>query len=115
MTGRGRPFQKGQSGNPLGRPRGCRNKYNRSLAVALSDDYSKHGAEVIERLRKKSPITYLKFVLRVAQLEISMAQDKDRYVDLGRVIGGADEGIEDTDWVAESRSRTSSIAPKRTR
>jgi hypothetical protein len=34
---RGRPFTKGQSGNPAGRPRGCRDKGNRAAEAYLDN------------------------------------------------------------------------------
>ena len=42
--GRGRPFQKGQSGNPLGRRVGCRNKTTIAAAALLAG-----GAEALTR------------------------------------------------------------------
>ncbi len=35
---RGRPFAKGASGNPLGRPRGCRDKPNRAAELLLDGE-----------------------------------------------------------------------------
>jgi hypothetical protein len=36
--GRGRPFAKGASGNPAGRPRGCRDKPNRAAELLLDGE-----------------------------------------------------------------------------
>ena len=35
---RGRPFEKGHSGNPKGRPRGCRNRSNRAAQLLLQGE-----------------------------------------------------------------------------
>jgi len=36
--GRGRPFQKGQSGNPVGRPRGSTNRATRAAELVLDGE-----------------------------------------------------------------------------
>src|SRR5437879_5723829 len=43
--GRGRPFTKGQSGNPAGRPRGCRDKGNRAAESYLDS----HSEALLQR------------------------------------------------------------------
>jgi hypothetical protein len=51
-------------GNP-GRPRGSRNKLGEHFIAALCADFEKHGAKVIERVRKKDPAVYLRVIARI--------------------------------------------------
>jgi len=55
---RGR-WQPGQSGNPAGRPRGSGHVIDEELKRAFAADVHKHGASVIERVRKNEPAKYL--------------------------------------------------------
>ena len=52
----GRPFKKGQSGNPSGRP-----KQSQPIKEAIQADYEKHGHNVIERLRTERLDLYLAY------------------------------------------------------
>jgi hypothetical protein len=47
---RGRPFQPGQSGNPLGKPRGARNRLTRALEALIDDQ----GEALIARAVQKA-------------------------------------------------------------
>jgi hypothetical protein len=55
-------FKPGQSGNPLGRPKGSRNKVSEKLLEALAIDFDAHGQNVIETVRAEKPHEYLKIV-----------------------------------------------------
>jgi hypothetical protein len=56
------PFRAGQSGNPLGRPRGARDKLGSAFVHALAQDFDVHGAKVIAKVRRDRPHDYLKIV-----------------------------------------------------
>ncbi|SRR6266404_2659259 len=60
--GRGRPFQKGQSGNPAGKPRGCRSKAA-LLAEALLDGEAEKVVRKAIELALKGDVTALRIVL----------------------------------------------------
>jgi hypothetical protein len=45
---RGRPFAKGQSGNPAGRPRGCRDKVNRAAELLLDGEAAALTRKAVE-------------------------------------------------------------------
>jgi hypothetical protein len=62
---RGRPFRKGQSGNPAGKPRGARNKAT-LIAEALMEDASEDLTRVlIERARAGEPTAMKLYFERV--------------------------------------------------
>jgi hypothetical protein len=54
-------FQKGCAPGP-GRPPGMRNRLTEVALAALGDDFSVHGAAVIEEVRKTKPHVYLQVV-----------------------------------------------------
>jgi hypothetical protein len=58
-------FKPGQSGNPKGRPKGSRNKLSEAFLRVLSNDFSEHGVEVIEKLRKDSPAQYANVIAKL--------------------------------------------------
>jgi hypothetical protein len=49
---RGRPFQKGQSGNPTGRPVGARNKTTVAMEVLLDDEADAIVRKAIEKAKE---------------------------------------------------------------
>ncbi len=58
----GKPFAKGQSGNPKGRPAGSRNKIAEDFVSAMAKDFEKHGEAAIRVVRARKPEVYLKIV-----------------------------------------------------
>jgi hypothetical protein len=61
ITGRinGR-FAPGYSGNPGGSPEATRRAFNKRFLLDLAGDWQQHGREVLERVRRESPASYLK-------------------------------------------------------
>src|SRR5262245_19416234 len=70
-------FKPGQSGNPLGRPRGSRNKLGEAFIAALAEDFGAHGAEAIAECRTKFPGKYLQVVAAILPKEIDVAIEAD--------------------------------------
>ena len=63
-------WRPGQSGNPMGRPIGSRNKLNEKFILALHDDFAKHGPAVIEKVRETRPEIYLKVIASILPREL---------------------------------------------
>src|SRR3954471_14268775 len=55
-------FKPGNPGGP-GRPVGSRSKLNELAVALLHEDFVKHGAEVIKRVRERKPEVYLTSVV----------------------------------------------------
>jgi len=53
-------WQPGQSGNPVGRLRGSRNKLSEEVICALLRDFREHGQKAIAKVRRDQPGIYLK-------------------------------------------------------
>lgn len=63
-------FKPGQIANPLGRPKGSRNKLGEAFIQALHDHFVEHGADVIERVIRDKPEQFLKVVAAVIPQEV---------------------------------------------
>lgn len=75
---RGRPFKKGQSGNPKGRPKGSRNRLTDSVLKKIAEDFATHSDEVLERVRNEEPALYLKFIISLLPRELVMQFEQNR-------------------------------------
>jgi hypothetical protein len=56
------PWKPGQSGNPLGRPKGARNRLGEKFLLDLEASWQENGIDVINRVIKDRPHEYLKVV-----------------------------------------------------
>jgi hypothetical protein len=83
---RGRPFKPGQSGNPKGRPKGSRNRLTDSVLRGIADDFAKHGQEVLERVRKEEPTTYLKLIVKLLPATLVMQFEQHRPGELAEQV-----------------------------
>ena len=98
-------FQKGQSGNPGGKPKNARNRVTVAFLECLADDFAKHGKKALEQMRKEAPAKYIAAIVQLCpkQVEVerpleSMSDDelRDFIADIRRVHqeggGGAGAG-----------------------
>ena len=65
-------WQPGQTGNPAGRPKGSRNKLGEAFIAAMYDDFTEHGAAVIETVRTEKPDQYLKVVASILPQQLNV-------------------------------------------
>ena len=92
----GRPFQKGQSGNPQGKPKGSRNKISELLVKSFRDDFAQHGADAIASVRERDPATYLAMVRQLVPRE-ALAHLDHNY---GEADGRNSDAMSDDDYCA---------------
>lgn len=45
-----------------GRPKGSKHRLSEEFLCALTDDFEKHGAETIERMRESDPAAYIRVI-----------------------------------------------------
>lgn len=64
-------FKPGTSGNPLGRPRGGRNRLSEDFVQAMYDDFKVHGRGAIAAVREKDPSTYVKVIAQLLPREVA--------------------------------------------
>ncbi|MDH3257024.1 MAG: DUF5681 domain-containing protein [Nitrospinota bacterium] len=67
-----KPWQPGQSGNLKGRPKGARNKLSDDFVLALYDNFTKHGEEAIDTVRKDKPEVYLQIISKLLPRDIKL-------------------------------------------
>ena len=72
---RGR-FILGGNGGP-GRPPGSRNSLGNEVVAAIRADWQRHGAAIIEKVRKANPSAYLKAVINLVPREIVLDSTSD--------------------------------------
>jgi hypothetical protein len=79
----------GESGNPVGRPAGVKNRLQGDFLHALAEDFREHGVEAIRIMRIERPAEYVKVVASLMPNELLHSDsdgDPPRVTRIERVI-----------------------------
>ena len=95
------PFEKGKSGNPGGRSKG-RKKFAEHFVTALCDDFIKHGADAIVKVREEDPSTYLRVCATIIPKDIELNAGEG-LIGLLSAIGRAESGHTNVEPMEETR------------
>jgi len=68
----GRPWQRGESGNPAGRPIGTRNRFSEAFVGDIAAAWEKHGTGVVERVLRNEPTRFLEVCSRLIPRDVSV-------------------------------------------
>jgi hypothetical protein len=60
------------TGNAKGRPKGSRNKLGEEFIAAMHDDFTKHGAATIAKVREERPADYVKVIAGILPKELNV-------------------------------------------
>lgn len=70
-------FKPGQSGNPVGRVKGSRNRLGEDFLTALHEDFQEHGVVAIREVRQNRPQDYLKVIASLLPKELKVTTESD--------------------------------------
>jgi len=73
-------WQKGQSGNPAGRPKGARSQLTEDFLKALADDFESNGVAAIEKARETDAVGYVRIIAGLLPKHVEV---KDATLDSG--------------------------------
>lgn len=67
-------FAPGNNANPLGRPKGSRNKLGEDFIQALQADFQTNGKKAIETVRDERPHEYLKVIASLLPKQVEIKE-----------------------------------------
>jgi hypothetical protein len=84
------PWQKGESGNPGGKPVGARNRINAKFLEGLETAFDEGGIEAIRRCRDEEPSTFVRAMVSLLPKEVQVEGGALDHIDdetLERLLG----------------------------
>jgi hypothetical protein len=63
-------WKSGQSGNPLGRPKGSKNKISEKFLVNLYENWDRQGVIALDKAAENEPMQYVKMVASLVPREL---------------------------------------------
>jgi Family of unknown function (DUF5681) len=76
-------WKPGQTGNPLGRPKGTRNQFSAAFIGDMQASWAQHGANVLEIVARKDPSRYLGIASSLIPKDVALSIE-------ARQVGGLD-------------------------
>ena len=63
-------WKPGQSGNPMGRPKGSKNKISEKFLENLYENWERHGVNALDKAAESDPMQYVKMVASLVPREL---------------------------------------------
>lgn len=76
-----KPFVKGTSGNPGGKPKGSKNRLQGDFMRRLADDFERFGIYAIARVRRNDPAAYIRAIASLMPKELEISRPLDDLTD----------------------------------
>jgi hypothetical protein len=76
--GPGRPFKKGESGNPAGRPKGARNRLGEAILHRATEHFEKHGGDAINLAFEADPLGYCNMLIKLLPKHFGVDEEQAR-------------------------------------
>jgi hypothetical protein len=94
--GPGRPFLKGQSGNPKGRPPGTKNKLCESFIDACFRKWAEGGDAALDTMMREDPVAFCQMIAKLVPKEYQMTPDTaDSFAKVWEFIGAQQDKAAD--------------------